>query len=141
MYKHILIPVALDHETLVERKLEIARHLLAEGGRITLLTVLENIPGFVSEFVDLKIDNHLTQKVEEKLKTAADGDERINCKVVTGKPGVQIAAYAETEGIDLILVGSHHPSAQDYFLGSTASRVVRRAGCSVFVVRDSDSES
>lgn len=138
MYKHILIPVALDHETLVDRKLEIARHLLAEEGRITLLTVLENIPGFVSEFVDLKIDNHLTQKVEDRLKSAADGDERISCKVVTGKPGVQIAAYAETAGTDLILVGSHHPSAQDYFLGSTASRVVRRAGCSVFVVRDSD---
>lgn len=138
MYKHILIPVALDHETLVDRKLEIARHLLAEDGRITLLTVLENIPGFVSEFVDLKIDNHLTQKVEDRLKSAATGDDRISCKVVTGKPGVQIAAIAETSGIDLILVGSHHPSAQDYFLGSTASRVVRRAGCSVFVVRDSD---
>ncbi|MEO1110864.1 MAG: universal stress protein [Pseudomonadota bacterium] len=138
MYKQILIPVALDHETLVERKLEIAKHLLAGDGRITLLTVLENVPGFVSEFVDLKIDNHLTQKVEDKLKAAAGGDERITCKVVTGKPGVQIAAYAETAGNDLILVGSHHPSAQDYFLGSTASRVVRRAGCSVFVVRDSD---
>nr|WP_319383227.1 universal stress protein [uncultured Roseibium sp.] len=138
MYKHILIPVALDHETLVDRKLEIARHLLAENGQITLLTVLENIPGFVSEFVDLKIDNHLTQKVEDRLKTAADSDERINCKVVTGKPGVQIAAFADSESADLILVGSHHPSAQDYFLGSTASRVVRRAGCSVFVVRDGD---
>lgn len=138
MYKHILIPVALDHETLVDRKLEIARHLLAEDGKITLLTVLENIPGFVSEFVDLKIDNHLTQKVEDRLKTAAGSDARINCKVVTGKPGVQIAAYADSESVGLILVGSHHPSAQDYFLGSTASRVVRRAGCSVFVVRDGD---
>lgn len=137
MYKHILIPVALDHETLVDRKIEIAKHLLAGDGQITLLTVLENIPGFVSEFVDLKIDNHLTQKVEDRLKTAARSDERIKCKVVTGKPGVQIAAYADTERADLILVGSHHPSAQDYFLGSTASRVVRRAGCSVFVVRES----
>ena len=136
MYKQILIPVALDHEKLIARKLDIARHLLSEGGQITLLTVLESIPGFVSEFVDLKIDNHLTQKVAEKLRSAAGEDETIACKVVTGKPGVQIAAFAEANGADLILVGSHHPSAQDYFLGSTASRVVRRAGCSVFVVRD-----
>lgn len=136
MYKHILIPVALDHETLVARKLQLARHLLATGGQITLLTVLENIPGFVSEFVDLKIDNHLTQKVTDKLRAAAEGDPQISCKVVTGKPGVQIAAFAEANETDLILVGSHHPSAQDYFLGSTASRVVRRAGCSVFVVRE-----
>ncbi|MFN3253626.1 universal stress protein [Roseibium album] len=139
MYKQILIPVALDHETLIARKLDIARHLLAEGGQITLLTVLESIPGFVSEFVDLKIDNHLTQKVAEKLRAAVGEDQHIACEVVTGKPGVQIAAYAEANDTDLILVGSHHPSAQDYFLGSTASRVVRRAGCSVFVVRDGDS--
>lgn len=135
MYSHILIPVALDHESLISRKIEIARHLLEEGGKITLLTVLENVPGFVTEFVTLKIDNHLTQKVADKLREAA-GDEQIACEVVTGKPGVQIAAFAETNGVDLILVGSHHPSAQDYFLGSTASRVVRRAGCSVFVVRE-----
>ncbi|ASP33880.1 universal stress protein [Labrenzia sp. VG12] len=136
MYKHILIPVALDHETLIDRKLENARHLLGDGGKITLMTVLENIPGFVSEFVTMKIDNHLTGKIEAKLREAAGGDDAISCAVVTGKPGVQIAQYAEEKGIDLIIVGSHHPSAQDYFLGSTAARVVRRAGCSVFVVRD-----
>ncbi|GGB43982.1 universal stress protein [Roseibium aquae] len=138
MYRHILIPVALDHEALIAPKQKVARRLLEDGGRITLLTVLENIPGFVSEFVDLKIDNHLAEKVAEKLRAAADADadERIICKVVTGKPGVQIAAYAAENSVDLIIVGSHHPSAQDYFLGSTASRVVRRADCSVFVVRD-----
>ncbi|MEP1931027.1 MAG: universal stress protein [Roseibium sp.] len=136
MYNNILIPVALDHEAIVMRKLETARHLLSEGGRITLLTVLENIPGFVSEFVDLKLDNHLSQKVIERLKSVAGSDDAIDCQVATGKPGVQIAQHASDNGIDLIVVGSHHPSATDYFLGSTASRVVRRAGCSVFVVRD-----
>ena len=136
MYRNILIPVALDHENIVKRKLDTARHLLADGGRMTLLTVLENIPGFVSEFVDLKIDNHLTQKVTDKLQDVAGGDSAIDCKVVTGKPGVQIAQFAEDNDVDLIVVGSHHPSATDYFLGSTASRVVRRAKCSVFVVRD-----
>lgn len=136
MYKHVLIPVALDHETLIARKLENARHLLADGGQITLLTVLENIPGFVSEFVTMKVDNHLTTKVENKLREATGGDDSLQCKVVSGKPGVQIAAFAEENDVDLIIVGSHHPTAQDYFLGSTASRVVRRAGCSVFVVRD-----
>jgi nucleotide-binding universal stress UspA family protein len=136
MYRHILIPVALDHEALIARKLEIARHLLADGGQITLLTVLENIPGFISEFVDLKIDNHLSRKVAARLREAVGEDEQIVCTVVTGKPGMQIAAFAADNGADLIIVGSHHPSTQDYFLGSTASRVVRRAGCSVFVVRD-----
>jgi universal stress protein F len=135
MYNNILIPVALDHEKIVERKLETARHLLAAGGRITLLTVLENIPGFVSEFVDLKVDNHLSQKVTDRLRVVAGEDSEIACKVATGKPGVQIAQFAADNDVDLIVVGSHHPSATEYFLGSTASRVVRRADCSVFVVR------
>jgi hypothetical protein len=96
MYKHVLIPVALDHETLIARKLENARHLMADGGRITLLTVLESIPGFVSEFVTMKVDNHLTTKVENKLREAAGGDDSIQCKVVSGKPGCRLQPLPKT---------------------------------------------
>ncbi len=135
MHDKILIPVALDQETLVDRHLAAARHLLTPGGEIFLLTVLENIPGFVTEFVDLKPENHLRAKVEERLRGVAAGDPAVRCAVVTGKPGVEIARFAEAEGVDLIVMGSHEPGAQDIFLGSTASRVVRRAGCSVYVLR------
>jgi len=54
MHKSILIPVALDHERLVDAKLATARSLLAPAGTITLLTVLEEIPGFTAEFVTVK---------------------------------------------------------------------------------------
>ena len=135
MAEHILIPVALDHETLVPRKLEVARRLLADGGRITLLTVLEDVPGFVAEFVDMKPANHLTQRIRTKLDEVADGAPDVDSAVVTGKAGVRIAQFAAEKGVDLIIVGSHHPTAQDYFLGSTASRVARRAPCSVFILR------
>lgn len=135
MYKNILIPVALDHEALVGQKLETARRLLTDNGRITLLTVLEEVPGFVSEFVDLKPENHLTARIKARLDTVADGAGDIVTEVTTGKPGVKIAHFARDRGCDLIIVGSHHPSAQDYFLGSTASRVARRAPCSVLIIR------
>ena len=135
MHKHILIPVALDHEGLASRKLEIARCLLAPDGRITLLTVLEDVPGFVSEFVDLKPVNHLTQRIKSKLDAVADGAEDISTEVLKGKAGVRITEFARDNNADLIIIGSHHPSAQDYFLGSTASRVTRRAPCAVYVLR------
>ncbi|MEM6460451.1 MAG: universal stress protein [Pseudomonadota bacterium] len=135
MHHHILIPVALDHEDLVPRKIELARHLLEEGGKISLLTVLEHVPGYVAEFVDLKPPNHLSQQIKSKLDEVAGGAEDITTDVVTGKAGVQIAHYARENDVDLIVVGSHHPSAQDYFLGSTASRVSRRAHCSVYIMR------
>lgn len=135
MPDHILIPVALDHEKIVQRKIEIARHLLSEGGQITLLTVLESVPGFVAEFVDVKSENHLTTKIKGKLDDVAAGAPDIKTAVATGKAGVQIAAYAEANGVDLIVLGSHKPGVQDYFLGSTAARVARRAPCSVYILR------
>lgn len=135
MYRNILIPVALDHEDVLPRKIETARHLLAEGGQITLLTVLENVPGFVAEFVDLKPENHLMAKVKAKLDDASAGADDIQTAVQTGKAGVVIARYASENDVDLVIVGSHRPGIQDYFLGSTASRVTRRAPCSVLIVR------
>lgn len=135
MVKSVLIPVALDHEPLVEKKIATARRIMDEGGQITLLTVLEQIPGFTQEFVTVKSENHLTTKVMENLERLAAGAPDITCKVETGKPGIKIVEFAQDNGIDLIIVAAHHPSAMDYFLGSTAARVARRATCSVLVER------
>ncbi|MEL6960429.1 MAG: universal stress protein [Pseudomonadota bacterium] len=135
MFNSILIPVALDHEPLVAAKMETARQLLAPGGTITLLTVLESIPGFTAEFVTVKSENHLTTKVMERLKQMAGDANDITCEVTTGKPGMRISEVAGDDGHDLIIVGAHHPSAMEYFLGSTAARVSRRAPCSVLIQR------
>lgn len=135
MPKSILIPVAIDHESLVAEKIAFARLLLAPGGRITLLTVLEQITGFASEFVTVKSENHLTRRIMERLKSAAGDADDIECMVTTGKPGMRIATVAQEIGADLIIVGAHNPSTADYFLGSTASRVARRAPCSVYILR------
>ena len=135
MPKSILIPVAIDHEPLVESKIATARSLLEPGGEMTLVTVLEQIPGFTAEFVTVKSENHLTDKIMSNLEALAGGAEDIKCQVTTGKPGVRITEIAGEIGADLIIVGAHHPSAMDYFLGSTASRVARRAPCSVLIQR------
>ena len=135
MHNHILIPVALDHEQLIAGKIAAARHMLAEGGRITLLTVLENVPGYVAEFVTVKPENHLTARIKAKLDEVAAKEGGVETAVETGKAGVRIASYASENDVDLIIIGSHKPNAQDYFLGSTASRVARRAPCSVYIMR------
>lgn len=135
MAKSILIPVAIDHEPLVEQKIVTARKLLEPGGTITLLTVLEQIPGFTAEFVTVKSENHLTTKIRDALEKIADGAPDITCMVTSGKPGVAITHVATDIGADLIIVGARHPSAVDYFMGSTAARVARRAPCSVLIQR------
>lgn len=136
--KSILIPVAIDHEPMVARKIALARNMLAPGGQITLLTVLEKIPGFAAEFVTVKSENHLTQRIREKLEAVAEGASDIDCLVTTGKPGLSVPEVARDIGADLIIVGAHNPTAVDYFLGSTAARVARRAPCSVYILREDD---
>ena len=136
MAKHILIPVALDHEGVVEQKLSFARRVLEPDGRITLLTVLENVPGFVKEFVTIENENHLTATVKAGLDALTGGAGDISTDVTVGKPGVEISRYAGSHDVDLIIVGSHQPGVEDYFLGSTAARVARRAPCSVMILRE-----
>jgi hypothetical protein len=67
MPKSILIPVAIDHEALVAKKIVHARQILAKGGKITLLTVLEQIRGFAAEFITVKSENHLTPHFPSNL--------------------------------------------------------------------------
>ncbi|MBT8411941.1 MAG: universal stress protein, partial [Octadecabacter sp.] len=43
--------------------------------------------------------------------------------------------FATDNSIDCIIMASHQPGLEDYFLGSTAARVVRHAKCSVHVIR------
>ena len=55
MYKNILVPMALDHGV-GETSLEVARMLLADGGKITVLHVYETPQGSVGAYIDASVD-------------------------------------------------------------------------------------
>ena len=55
--------------------------------------------------------------------------------VLTGHAGRTITDYAEKIGADCIIVGSHRPDMKDFFLGSTAARIMRYAPCSAHALR------
>ncbi|MFA3917040.1 universal stress protein [Ruegeria hyattellae] len=135
MYTNILIPIALDHEYDVQRTIETARRLLATPGKITLVAVLENVPAYVAEYATVKPADHIRAEIEQRLRALATDQEGLDAAVLSGKPGVAIPDLAAETSADLIVINSHKPGVEDYFLGSTASRVVRRAPCSVLVVR------
>ena len=63
------------------------------------------------------------------------GVRDVKTEVVRGRPGSTITDFAKEHGIDCIVIESHRPGLQDYFIGSNAARVVRHASCSVHVVR------
>lgn len=135
MYTNILLPIALDHDRDVKRAIDVARTLHAPEGKITALTVMEELPSYATQYLpeghaEAQKDEVLAQ-MREKLGFAED----IEVATVHGPAGQEILHFAETLGCDLIVVASHRPGLQDYFLGSTAARVVRHATCAVHVVR------
>ena len=55
--------------------------------------------------------------------------------VLPGHAGRTITDYAEKNGADCIIVGSHRPDTKDFSQGSTVARIMRYAPCSVHVLR------
>ena len=135
MYSNILVLIAFDHERDTNAALAVARQLRAAGGRITALNVEEEVPQFVARYIpeDSRADSR--EAITEALRTRVGHAEDVEVAVVTGHGGEAIVEYARDHGIDCIVIASHRPGVQDYFIGSTAARVVRHAPCAVHVVR------
>lgn len=136
MYKNILVPVAGDHKDGAAGAMRVAESLLDEGGRITLLTVLEAVPGFVQTYMPEEIfTKNRSEALEALGRIAAKSSAQVSCEVVSGHSGRTIVNFADSRESDLIILTSHRPEAQDYIFGSTAAWVVRHASCSLHVLR------
>ncbi|MDV7341476.1 universal stress protein [Terasakiella sp. A23] len=134
MYKKILVALSLDHG-ISERALRTARKLLDEGGTIEALHVIEQIPEYAHQQLKEGQDevnyNRAMDGLKERIGEAAD----VKATVLVGHAGRAIPEHAEKVGSDCIVIGSHEPSLADFFLGSTAERIVRHAKSSVHVIR------
>ena len=136
MYNNIIVAVDLAHGEAGRALLDKARALLDQGGTLRLLHVLEDVPSYIAAELprDLNDRRQAEAKVELGLLTR-DSDANTVCEVRTGAPATQILQCAEDTGADLIMIASHRPGLSDYFIGSTAARVVRHAQCSVLISR------
>ncbi len=135
MYKHVLVPIAFDEMRDTKGALEIAHAISEEGAKITALHVVEEIPSYVAQYLP---EGQMSQNLKDIKTTLAEkvkGEDDIEVVVIEGHAGHAIVDYAAENGVDCVVVASHRPGFQDYFLGSTAARVVRHATCAVHVVR------
>lgn len=134
MYKTILIPVALEHPE--ERAIAVAKTLLSPGGKLTLLNVVEEIPAYVAAYLPAGTVERTVADALATLETiATDTGVACSADAVRGHASQKILDYAERNDAECIVIASHNPGLEDYFLGSTAARVVRHARCSVHVLR------
>lgn len=137
MYTNILVPIDLSHEEVGDRILAIAAKIRGAGGKITALHVSPDIPSYVETYVPAEIRETRISDQRKALETMAQnsGVADLTIRVAQGTPHVRILDAIDELEPDLIIIGSHKPGLSDYFLGSTAARVVRHANCSVLVDR------
>ncbi|MEM1299885.1 MAG: universal stress protein [Pseudomonadota bacterium] len=134
MYKKILVAMALDHNV-SSGMLEVAKTLRGENGEIIALHVYETMQGSVSAYVDEKLVSAGFEKARGLLLEKLAGHPEVTPAIVKGHSARTIIDFASENGADCIVMGSHKPGLSDYFLGSTAARVVRHAPCAVHVNR------
>jgi nucleotide-binding universal stress UspA family protein len=136
MYSNILVPVVFDHGARGAQSLEIADALLKDGGTITLMHVMEEVPSYATTYLP---EGLAQQHHDEAMKKLTEMAQAVggHCKaaVVHGHAASSILDYVRHDGSDCIVIASHKPGFEDYFLGSTAARVVRHAKCAVHVLR------
>jgi nucleotide-binding universal stress UspA family protein len=136
MYKTIIVAVDISHGELGRGLLEKAVALLDDGGHIRLLHVLEEIPSYIAAEMPGNLTDRRNAEARMELKSLAQGmNVGAEIEVRQGAASGQILQCAEDHDADLIMIASHRPGLSDYFIGSTAARVVRHAQCSVLISR------
>ncbi len=113
-----------------------------EGAQLDVIAV---VPDFgmsrVGAFFDSDHHEKMVADAKEHLNALvikaldAAQNEKVRHVVATGRAYEEILNLAKKTEAALIVVGAHKADLADYLLGPNASRVVRHAGCSVYVVR------
>ena len=134
MYNKIIIASALD-QGFSEKALQVAKRLVSDNGEIITAHVVEPINNVVQSFVSEEANKRAYEAIEEIMATRLNDEQGIKSVILTGNAGNEISKYASKVGADCIIVGSHMPGLQDFFLGSTSARIVRHATCAVHVLR------
>ena len=136
MYKNILVGLSLE-QGLSNQLLTLADALLDASGKITLIHVIDLIPSYARLYMNESSEQNVEETALKHMKARLTDFERLNVESVIqrGHAGQTILDYAREKQIDCIIVGSHKPGLQDFFLGSTSTRISRYAECSVHIVR------
>jgi nucleotide-binding universal stress UspA family protein len=143
----IMVPV--DSSPYAKRGVEIAGQYAeksqAEIYLVNVQPVFDSAKSLVTKFVPVEADQELTKKAAAEATAILDEAEGILSAYKTGKVTKQmlsghiaeeIVNYAESEKIDLIIIGSRGLSGIKRFLiGSVTATVVAHAHSSVLVVK------
>lgn len=141
LYERILVPT--DGSDGVERAVRHAVDLAVEHGATVHALYVVNSASYAGmpmesswEGVDEMLRADAESAVELVRAVGDDYDVPVETAVIDGTPSSEIVRYAESEGCDLIVMGTHGRGGIDrLLLGSVAEKVVRGSSVPVLTVR------
>lgn len=140
-YRNIV--VGTDFSPLAEVGVQAALELAASQGarRVHLVHVVQTstpvLPALVSEGRPLEISTRAERVALERLQAVPLGKTmaRVTHEVRVGSPAKELAAVADEQKADLVVIASHSGNALTRLvLGSAAGNLIRVAHCPVLVV-------
>jgi len=147
--KHIL--VATDFGEPADAALAYGRELARTyGATLHVVHIVDDVylrlggDAYVAVLPDLQRDAELAAQAHLDALLVDNDPDPLPVKKVTltsAAPATAIVDYARSNGIDLIVIGTHGRGAVAHLLmGSVAERVVRTAPCPVLTVRHPEHE-
>jgi universal stress protein A len=139
-YSHILLATDLldDSDKVADKAKRLAD---LEQAKLSAIHVVENLPLYFGDELVLPdteaIERQLVERSEKRMTALCDrlGIPAAQGYVQLGVTKQEITEFAEENGVDLIVVGSHSRHGLEHLLGSTARAVVNSARCDVLAVR------
>lgn len=142
MFKSILLPIDVEHESSWRRTLPVAKRLAEEcGAELNIVGVVPPfgtalVGGFFPEDYEEKLLGTVKEHLAGVVQEAGIGADDCKMHVTRGVIYEEILRVASVLGCDVIVMAAARPELKDYLLGPNAARVVRHAKQSVFVVRE-----
>ncbi|OPY64646.1 MAG: hypothetical protein A4E57_03472 [Syntrophorhabdaceae bacterium PtaU1.Bin034] len=143
MFNKILVPIDFSEYTddIIKYATEIAQRF---GSSIYLIHVIPNMDYFTPYESFMAAENIVT--VQKGIEGEVTKDlEEVGRKITgikttniirTGVAFVEIIDYVRSEGIDLVIMGTHGRGGLEHILiGSVAEKVVRKSPCPVLTIR------
>lgn len=135
--KKILFPTDFSHTG--DAAMELATSLARDTGATLLIVHVEESPNVYAggEFY-YGIPNPPTEELRRMLEEVKPRDPSVayEHRLVSGDPATTIVRLADSEGVDMIVMGTHgRTGIARLLMGSVAEAVVRHANCPVLTYK------
>jgi universal stress protein F len=140
MLRKLLLPIDLAQSDFATRAIEHAQRLAKPfDSELRLVNVQSLVPLRFVDYVAEDFEKHIRKALEAELAALAAGidlpKDRVSSVLLFGPVHDCVLDEAERWGADLIVISSHRPGMDRFLIGSIASALVKRAKCSVLVLR------